>query len=321
MNFKKIFLPVGLILAIIAAMIIHQPGAWLKNIGAVPFFVVVIFLLNGWHLNMKEAKFDKKFIFIFSAVAIGSLGIGPFIGYSVAKVFNLAPEFTTGLIVMSTVPVTLSSAIVITGVSGGNAVLALFMTIGLNLAGIFTVPFMLKLCLSSAEDIEISASKLLFKLMLLVFLPFIIGYGLKKITKLATNTVLKYTPSTCVILTVYVACSISRKLLMDIPFLSLPVLVFAVLTVHLLLMGIMWLSAKVVNANSSEQQAMLFVGSQKTLPLAISVLSMLPVEAGIPVILCLIFHFSQLLLDSFIASRLAGKAEIELSGSSIELAT
>ncbi len=309
MTFKKLYLPVGLIMAIIAALLFPQSGIWLKEAGAVLFFVVVIFLVGGWHLDLNEIRINKHILSVFSVVLVGSLLIGPFIGYGVAHLLNLSPDFTTGLIVMSAVPVTLSSATVITGVCGGNTALALFMTLGLNMAGIFTAPFFLKLCLESSGGIELSASQLLVKLLLLVLLPCVVGFVVKKLTRLGTHPVLQYTPSTCVILTVFAACAASRELLVNIPFATLPVLILSTLTVHLLLMGIMFLSGTLLKTDAPEKKAMLFVGSQKTLPLAISVLSMLPVDSGLPVILCLIFHFGQLLSDSVIAAHLARKQE------------
>lgn len=305
MTFKKLYLPAGLILAIIAALLFPNLGIRMKEAGAVPLFVVIIFLVSGWNLNLNEIKPDKKNLFIFGAVFTGSLLIGPFIGTGVALLLNLPPAFTTGLIIMSSVPVTLSSATVITGVCGGNAALALIMTIGLNTAGIFTVPFVLKVCLGSTDGIELSATRLLVKLLILVLLPCLAGFGLKKLTKLGTNPALQYTPSTCVILTVFVACAASRSLLLDIPPSTCPILILSTLTVHLLLMGIMFISGTLLKTESPEKKAMLFVGSQKTLPLAISVLSMLPLDAGLPAITCLIFHFCQLLIDSVIAAHLS----------------
>ena len=38
MNLKKLFLPVGLILAVAGALLVHQPGAWMKQNHFVPFF-------------------------------------------------------------------------------------------------------------------------------------------------------------------------------------------------------------------------------------------------------------------------------------------
>lgn len=305
MTFKKLYLPVGLIMAIIAALLFPNLGIRMKEAGAVPVFVVIIFLVSGWNLNLNEISLNKHILFVFSVVLIGSLLIGPFIGTGIAHLLSLPPDFTTGLIVMSSVPVTLSSATVITGVCKGNTALALIMTIGLNIAGIFTAPFTLKFCLGNSEGPELSATRLLVKLLILVLLPCLAGFVLKRLSKLGSNLILQYTPSTCVILTVFVACAASRSLLLNIQPTTYPILIFSTLSVHLLLMGIMFISGTLLKTDAPEKKAMLFVGSQKTLPLAISVLSMLPVDAGLPVIICLIFHFGQLLTDSVIAAHLS----------------
>lgn len=149
--FKKLFLPVGLVIAIISALILPDPGIYLKKVGAVPIFIIIIFLLNGWHLKLRESNLNRSFLCTFIAAIVISLGIGPFIGMGAVELFNLGTLTAVGIIVMSSVPVTLSSATVVTEVSGGNSLWALFMTIGLNIVGIFTVPFMVKLGLEDTE--------------------------------------------------------------------------------------------------------------------------------------------------------------------------
>ena len=59
-------------------------------------------------------------------------------------------------------------------------------------------------------------------------------------------------------------------------------------------------------AAEGEQRAVVLVGSQKTLPIAVTVLgqlsAVLPGPMGIAVIPCVVSHLSQILLDSFLVS-------------------
>lgn len=310
MNFKSLFLPVGLLVALILAVLLPSPGVWMSGQGMVTVFIVIIFLLSGWHLNLKSAGIDRKLGMAFAMSIVVSLLIGPFVGLAVANALGLGMAFGVGLIVMSSVPVTLSSASVITEVSGGNGPWAVLMTIGLNIAGIFTVPFMLKFCIDGADDIDISAGKLLLKLLLLVLAPFVAGYLLRRMSRLGTNVLLSYTPSLCVILTVYVAFSVSSGSLSGTAYSQYPLLICAVLLVHMILMLIAWGGGAALKLEKPESKALMFVSSEKTLPIALSVISIIGIESGAALIPCLLFHFAQLIFDSSFAVYLAKRSQI-----------
>lgn len=65
------------------------------------------------------------------------------------------------------VPTTLSSGVALVTAGGGNAALALLLTVGSNLLGILTVPFAVKLILDS-EDFNLDALSLLLKLLITI---------------------------------------------------------------------------------------------------------------------------------------------------------
>ena len=50
------------------------------------------------------------------------------------------------------------------------------------------------------------------------------------------------------------------------------------------------------------RKALLFVASQKTLAISLAVLASVQFDTGSAIIVCLLFHFFQLFLDSFLAS-------------------
>ena len=304
MTFKKLFLPIGLILAIICALIIPHAGIWMKHNGFVPVFVVIIFLVSGWQFNIRDAKFNHKFMYALLLSLIVSLLGAPFIGIGAVELFAFGKMTSLGLIVMCCVPVTLSSAIVITELARGNTIWSLLITIVMNLVGIFTIPMMLQFSLREAEGVNISAWNLLVKLILLVLLPFIAGLTAKKIIKVKSNPLVAYIPSTCVILTVYAASAASRKLFYESSLLEILFLIVAVFSIHIILMSVAWVGGKALRLETPELRAIIFVSSQKTLPIAISVLTVLCDNPGAAIIPCLLFHFIQLLTDSALASRL-----------------
>ncbi|MCI5168446.1 MAG: hypothetical protein D3903_20735 [Candidatus Electrothrix sp. GM3_4] len=80
-------------------------------------------------------------------------------------------------------------------------------------------------------------------------------------------------------------------------------ILFSVSLVHFLLLGINSQAAKLFKLNPEDSKALLFVASQKTLPISLAVLAGLHQDTGNAVIVCLLFHFVQLLVDSMLASR------------------
>ena len=319
MNMKKLFLPVGLCLAALCALFIPGPGVWMKSHYCVPILVSVIFLICGSQLKLKEVKPDKNFLLVFILGAIISLGIGIFVGLAMSKLFFLSTLLAFGLIVMASVPPTLSSGIVITEICGGNIVIALLLTVGLNFVGIFTVPFMLKLCVSHLSDIDIPAIILLKKLLLLVLLPFITAlvlrrFTLKPLAKIPQNYQIvwknfaKYTPSSCVILIVFAGFAASRQHLMQTTGGQLLLVTGAAISMHFILLLISFITAKVFKLQAADGKALLFVASQKTLPIAASIIASLDERFGAALIPCLVLHFSQLVIDSALASFMHKKS-------------
>jgi sodium/bile acid cotransporter 7 len=304
MSFKKIFLPIGLVLAIACALIIPHAGIWMKHQGFVPVFVIIIFLVSGWQFNIRDAKLNHKFIYALLLALVISLLGAPFIGIGAVELFGFGTMTALGLIVVCCVPVTLSSATVITELAKGNTIWSLLMTVVMNIVGIFSIPLMLKLTLEEAEGVSISAWNLLLKLILLVLLPFIAGMTARKMTKMKTMAIVAYMPSICVILTVYTASAASRKLLYESSLFEILLLIVAAFSIHIILMLIAWLGGKTIKLEAPELKALIFVTSQKTLPVAISVLAVLCDNLGAAIIPCLIFHFTQLFSDSALASRL-----------------
>lgn len=304
MNFKKLFLPLGLVLAIICALTIPHAGIWIKQQGFVQVFVIIIFLVSGWQFNIRDAKLNHKFMYALLIALVISLWGAPLLGIVAVDLFGFETMLGLGLIVMCCVPVTLSSATVITELARGNTVWSLLITVVMNFVGIFTIPLMLKFSLEEADGIEISAWKLLFKLIILVLLPFLAGLIARKLIKLKTRAIVAYIPSTCVILTVYATSAASRELLYRSSLLEIILLVVAAFLIHIILMFAGWLGGKTLKLESPELKALLFVSSQKTLPVALSVLAVLCDNPGAAIIPCLIFHFTQLFADSALASRL-----------------
>lgn len=298
------FLPVGLLLAFVIAWFQPQPGTLMQQWGLIPWMVVVIFLVNGYQTDLKALPRGRSILF---AAAIGfviSLLISPFIGLAAVSTLPLPVGAAIGIVVMATVPPTLSSGIVMTGIAGGNVVKALFLTVVLNLIGVFTIPYMLHLTLGGAGVVDISPLPMLRQLVMLVLVPFVLGMLAKRLIAAPLSPWLKQVPTLCVIGTVWMSVSASVDTLRVLNVELMLSIGVAALIVHGLLLLLCWAARYLYRPSRSEWIALLFPVAQKTLPVAIGVLAAMNEPLGLALVACILFHFLQLFIDSMIASRL-----------------
>ncbi|MGB5687238.1 MAG: bile acid:sodium symporter [Candidatus Electrothrix sp.] len=305
---RQLFLPLGLILAAIFALTLPQAGVIFADHSGIKLTIIIIFLVSGYQTGTAGIPLNKSLFHIFLTAAAVSLLLAPLLGLVIGSVFDLSPSLVIGLIIICAVPPTLSSGIVITGISRGNTVLALMLTISLNLIGTLTLPTILHLCLKASGPVIIDQWALFIKMLFLVLLPFIIG----KILRVISNNLLNkqrispnwsYVNSSCVILAVYISLAVSRQEFFRTDAGQYLAVLFSVSLVHFLLLGVNTQAAKLLKLNAKDGKALLFVASQKTLPVSLAVLAGLHQDTGNAVIVCLLFHFVQLLVDSALASR------------------
>lgn len=306
---RQVFLPLGLTLALVNALFLPAGGLWIAEHLGIKLFILITFLVSGYQTGTKGLSLDKGLAQLLLLAAAISLIFAPILGRIIGELLRLSPSLLTGLVIMSAVPPTLSSGIVITGVSQGNMVLALLLTISLNMLGIFTLPFMLDSCLPSSGPVRIDRLALLITMMFLVLLPFILGKIIRKVsTKQQVSSSWSYVSSSCVILVVYSALSVARHEFYGLGLASYLQILCGAALVHGILLLCNAQGAKLLRLHPAESKALIFVASQKTFPISLAVLAGIGGNTGNAVIVCLVFHFFQLFADSLLASLLRKSA-------------
>lgn len=299
---KQFFLPVGLLLAILAALFLPAGGEFLSANNGFNVLLCIIFLVSGYQTGSKGLPLERKLLHIFLTASVISLLIAPALGVLLTLAVDFPPSIALGVIIIMSMPPTISSGIVITEVSRGNAALALFITFSLNLLAIFTMPFTLDLCLKTTGPVDIDQNALLLKMILLVLLPFAIGKLIRNAgrkTQISSNW--SYVNSGCVVLVVYSSLSVAKGSFLDLGAGEYALILAAVALLHLLLLVINNQAGKILCLAVPERKALVFVSSQKTLAMGLAVLANMTVDTGSAIIVCLIFHFLQLVADSFLA--------------------
>jgi sodium/bile acid cotransporter 7 len=135
----------------------------------------------------------------------------------------------------------------------------------------------------------------------------VLGKTLRTIlNKQKVSTHWSYVNSSCVILAVYISLAVSRQEFFQTNTGQYLTVFLSVSMIHILLLIMNHQAAKWLKLSPEDSKALLFVASQKTLPVSLAVLAGLCQDTGNAVIVCLLFHFTQLFMDSVLASRLRG---------------
>lgn len=305
--FKKLFLPVGMLVAVAVAFIVPEPGIFFKSLKLNNFLIIAIFFICGWQTTA-EMKFDRKFLLVFVSGALLTLVGAPFAGWGIAKGLALDPLSAAGLMVIAAMPPTLSSGVVMTGTAGGNTLLAMTVTIGYSFIGVFILPLILPLVLPEGTEIVIKPWKMLLDLALLVILPAVAGVLLRCWTKKKLPSWGGHIPSLCVILLVWGFFSAASADMLKYDPVTLLAAAAGSLVLHLVLMAAMWYGSALFKAETPERKAMLFTGASKTLTIALATLSIIG-ASGNAVIPCMVFYFLQMLIDSALAGKMALKRD------------
>lgn len=153
--------------------LIVTPGLWLKKHYGPEFSIIVIFLLSGIALDMRQVRQG----FADCSGTAASLVIIFVAGPLIALAFSILPLPTgvvIGMILVGVMPSTLSSGVVMTGAAGGNMAHALLITILANSLAVVTIPFTLTLFHTFTGDsqaVEIKQLPIMIKIGTLVLSP------------------------------------------------------------------------------------------------------------------------------------------------------
>jgi sodium/bile acid cotransporter 7 len=298
------FLPAGLVLAIVLALLAPQPGSVLNGTGLVLGLVPLIFLVNGYQTRLDRLALRGRFVGVLAFGVVVGLLLSPFLGLGAAVLLGLPASAALGLVVMASMPPTLSSGVILTENAGGHTLWAMLLTILLNLAGIFTIPFVLGLTLELGGEVAVAPWPLLARLLSVVLLPFVLGALLRRWLGRPAPGWVRYVPSACIIVTVWMSMSASSATLFELTAGAFALVVLGALLVHGSLLLLCAAGGRGLRLAAGERIALLFVVSQKTLPVAIGVLTALNAPIAGALVVCIVFHFLQLMLDAVIAARL-----------------
>ena len=310
---KKQWFLFGLILVFILVIgdtsgTLANAGIFLKAHNGSSVMIFLIFLASGMIIEFDQIRAGIRDVRATSAALFCIVFAAPLAALILTRL-PLEQGVAVGLILVSVVPTTLSSGVVMTGQSGGNMAHALFVTILSNCVAILSIPLFLPWMVSgmrSSNGIHIDQTAIFIKLILLVLLPLMVGLALKKTVFTISPAVKKKLGiiNQCIVLCiVYMSLSGARQVLIDrsaVVFWILPL----VMSFHFILLAAAWGMAGVLKIGPGRRESVLFMGGQKTLPLAVMLQITCFPGLGTALPVCVLHHIIHLMIDSYIATRM-----------------
>jgi len=285
--------------------------------------IAILFLMSATLETSALVKALKQPAMVALGVVLGYVLV-PAFGWLWAQGLNqLRADFGVGILIMCAMPCTLASATIWTRLAGGNDALSLLVTVVSNGVSFLVSPLILFVTLGRVA--RLAPGDMIAKLFVVVFLPVLAGQLLRRwrtaATLADTRKKLLSVVTQCLILTV-IGSGLVRAVEelhrsgSTVPVSDIAALLLAVAVIHLLAAAGCWAVCRVLNVPRPERLALMFGGSQKTLPaglyVAYNFFSAFPL-AAVPV---LFYHASQLVLDTYLAdwARRRGGEELGEQG-------
>lgn len=278
---------------------------WFKSHGGADAVICTIFFCSGLILKREQIRAGLRDIRGAAIALVIIFAVAPLAAFIIGFL-PLDPAVKIGLFLVSVMPTTMSSGVVMTGAAGGNIAHALLITVLANSLSIVTIPFSLSLLLQSVESVPIDKARMMVQMALLVLLPLMLGLFLrpKKGPFLAFLQRAIPVLNQCLILSIlWMGLSEAKETV-----LSGGAQVFIILVIafffHAILLAAGFLSIRLFHIPRGRLESILFMGGQKTLPLAVLFQVKLFPQYGLALAFCVFHHFIHLMMDGYLVGRL-----------------
>jgi sodium/bile acid cotransporter 7 len=215
-------------------------------------------------------------------------------------------------VIFCIVPTTLGIGIALVRSAKGNEAIALLLTIVSNVLGVFTMPLWLAALLADSGLGQIDIPDLLLKLSITTLVPSLLGKALRDCNKRAEAFAKRYRTELSMLSTanlafvVWQTLSGARDTLFQQPIGSVLGATGLVMAVHLVLLAINYVVVrKIFKAQLVEAVAVIIMASQKSAPVAVTVVSYITYDAQLQGILAIPAITGQL-FQIFFGAMIAG---------------
>ena len=304
----------GIFVAIGLAAILPELGSTESTIPWKPFIqvgIALLFFFYGLKLDPGQLRSGLSNWKLHVLIQVTTFLGFPLLVFSLVQfVPGLDPNFALGISYLGALPSTVSAAVVLVSISGGNVPAAIFNASISSLLGVVMTPFWMGIAGGEvAGELDLWAS--IVDLSIKVVLPVILGlamhrYLFPKIKPYLNR--LKYLDQTVILSIVFTTFSesFSQRLFASFSWLSLGGLSLVMLFILLLVVGILYLLVRSLSFSKEDQIAAIFCGSTKSLVHGVAIGKVLFPSAaifGLVLLPVMLYHLQQLILGSLLARR------------------
>jgi sodium/bile acid cotransporter 7 len=302
----------GIFVAIGLAAILPDLGSMESNIPWKPFIqvgIALLFFFYGLKLDPAQLRAGLSNWRLHVLIQVTTFLGFPLLVFALVNfVPGLDPNFALGISYLGALPSTVSAAVVLVSISGGNVPAAIFNASVSSLLGVVMTPFWMGIAGGEvAGELDLWAS--IVDLSIKVVLPVILGlamhrYLFPKIKPYLNR--LKYLDQTVILSIVFTTFSesFSQRLFASFSWLSLGGLSLVMLFILLLVVGILYLLVRSLSFSKEDQIAAIFCGSTKSLVHGVAIGKVLFPNAaifGLVLLPVMLYHLHQLILGSLLA--------------------
>jgi sodium/bile acid cotransporter 7 len=302
----------GIFVAIGLAAILPELGSTESTLPWKPFIqvgIALLFFFYGLKLDPGQLRSGLSNWKLHVLIQVTTFLGFPLLVFSLVQfVPGLDPNFALGISYLGALPSTVSAAVVLVSISGGNVPAAIFNASISSLLGVVMTPFWMRVAGGDvAGELDFWAS--IVDLSIKVVLPVILGlamhrYLFPKIKPYLNR--LKYLDQTVILSIVFTTFSdsFSQRIFNSFSWLSLGGLALWMLFILLLVVGILFLLVRALSFSKEDRIAAVFCGSTKSLVHGVAIGKVLFPSAaifGLVLLPVMLYHLQQLILGSILA--------------------
>lgn len=280
-------------------------GKWLKSHSGADAVICTIFFTSGLILKREEIRAGLRDLQGAVIALVLIFAVAPLTAFLIG-LLPLDPAVRIGLFLVSVMPTTMSSGVVMTGASGGNIAHALLITVLANGLSIVTIPFSISLLAQTVDSVPMDKAQMMLQMAFLVLLPLVLGLFLRPKKGGLRSFLQRFIPvlNQCMILAiVWMGVSEAKTTVLSSGAQVFIILVLAVFF-HAILLGLGYLSIRLFHIPRGRMESVLFMGGQKTLPLSVLFQVKLFPQYGLALAFCVFHHFIHLMMDGYLVGRL-----------------
>ena len=305
---------IALVIVVCAGISCPAGGQALRRAGFVlPLLTASTLFISGLSLETSRLRF--------SAAGLGALGVGLGSIYGVAPIaawflaLGIGPTvggpdsegylFLEAVMIAAAQAGTIASAPALTMIARGNQALALGLTVASNLLTVVATPLVLQLSLGAI--VSFPFVEMVWRMTRVVLLPVIVGQVVRRVAwerLRGALPALRITSQAIILVFVYTGVSSAADHLTATPELILRFFAVAAL-LHLLLLGFALGSSSLIGLDPPSRTALVFCGTQKTLPNGIYVWDRFFAANPHGAIALVLYHVFQLVVDTLLVPWLA----------------